>query len=209
MSIMLNEFVDKKNIIVEAPIEGKTKHFYMNGIFIQADVRNMNERIYPLHEIQNAVKNLQNRIVNGESVLGEADHPDTLTINIDRISHSIESMRMENNNGIGKLKVLNTVSGKIIQDLLREDIKLGVSSRGAGSVDSDGYVSDFEIVTVDIVVQPSAPNAYPVPIYESIFGTRQGNILANVTQGVMNNDKIASLHAEKELTKFINQLRIS
>ena len=206
MSIMLNEYIDKKNIIVEAPLEGKSKHFYMNGVFIQADVRNMNERIYPLHEIQNAVKILQERIVNGESVLGEADHPDALTINIDRISHSIESMRMDNNNGLGKLKVLNTTCGKLVQDLLREDIKLGVSSRGSGSVDGEGYVSDFEIVTVDIVVQPSAPNAYPVPIYESIFGTRQGRILASVKQGSMNNDKTAELHAEKELRKFINQL---
>lgn len=206
MSIMLNEYIDKKNIMIESPIEGKSKHFYMNGVFIQADVRNMNERIYPLHEIESAVKNLQNRIVNGESVLGEADHPDTLTINIDRISHSIETMRMDGNNGIGKLKVLNTPCGKLVQDLLREDIKLGVSSRGAGSVDGNGYVEDFEIVTVDIVVQPSAPNAYPVPIYESIFGTRQGNILANVKEGTMNKDKIALAHAEKELRKFINQL---
>lgn len=147
--------------------EGDNRTLSMNGIFIQADVKNANGRIYPLHEISSAVRSIQEQIKQGFSILGECDHPDNLNINIDRVSHEIIEMKMDGNNGMGKLKLLPTDKGKTIRALLESGIKLGVSSRGSGDVDPRGQVSQFEIVTVDIVAKPSAPNAYPTPVYES------------------------------------------
>ena len=147
----------------------------MKGIFIQGDVKNHNQRIYPASEIRSAVENLNEDIKNGITVLGEADHPENLGINISRVSHMITEMRMEGNNGIGKLKIIDTPLGNICKTIIESGGTLGVSSRGSGDVDNNGYVSNFEIVTVDIVVKPSAPQAYPKAVYEK----RLYNLLDN------------------------------
>jgi hypothetical protein len=137
------------------------KDLYMKGICIQGDQRNANQRIYPVREISNAVKTLNEQIQGGYSVLGEIDHPEDLKINLDRVSHMITEMWMDGANGFGKLKILPTPMGKVIETMLESGVKLGVSSRGSGNVnEANGYVSDFEIITVDIVAQPSAPEAY-------------------------------------------------
>jgi len=128
------------------------KDLYMKGICIQGGVKNANERVYPVTEIENAVKTLNEQISGGYSVLGEVDHPDDLKINLDRVSHMIENMWMDGPNGCGKLKVLPTPMGQLVQTMLESGVKLGVSSRGSGNVnEGDGKVSDFEIITVDIV----------------------------------------------------------
>lgn len=152
----------------------KEKSLYMEGIFIQGDVTNQNGRDYPKSEIERAVGELNNRIKNGYSVLGEVDHPDTLNLNIDRVSHTIEKMWMEGSDGYGKLRIIPTPMGNIIKVLLENNIKLGVSSRGSGEVDHHGKVRGFEIVTVDIVANPSAPEAYPRMVYESLMNMRGG-----------------------------------
>jgi hypothetical protein len=141
--------------------EGDKKNLYMKGVFIQGGVKNQNQRVYPLDEIQKAVNSIDERLKGGLSVLGEADHPEELTVNLDRVSHMIETMWMDGPNGIGKLKILPTPMGNIVKTLLESGAKLGVSSRGTGNVNESGQVADFEIVTVDIVAQPSAPDAYP------------------------------------------------
>lgn len=217
--VLLREFYTPKQSqsIIEArdvtSPEGKTlKHYYMQGIFLQGGIKNHNERVYPVEVIAQAVSSIQNRIQNGETVVGEADHPDSLTINIDRISHVIEKMWMDGNNGWGKLRVIPHVPcGAIVEGLLKEGIKLGVSSRGAGAVDDISQrVTSYDIITVDIVVQPSAPDAYPTPIYESIFGTKIGKQTYDTFSGaVLHNDNIAMKHTEKELRRFIESLKLS
>ena len=151
---------------------------YMKGILLKA----MLEIQQPLYkeEIHTAVKAINEKIKNGYSVLGEADHPDDLNINLDRVSHMITEMDTDGANGIGKLKILPTPMGNICKTLLESGVKLGVSSRGSGNVNEGGIVKDFEIITVDIVANPSAPDAYPDPIYERIMNHRRGNVLMDV-----------------------------
>jgi len=164
MSRQLFEYYspEKANIIVESSSDGKDLH--MSGLFIQGEVKNQNGRVYPQEEIQTAVESIGKRIQVGETVLGELDHPAELQINLDRVSHMITEMRVDGADGFGKLKILDTPMGKIAEALLKGGAKLGVSSRGSGNVNESGRVSDFDIVTVDIVAQPSAPDAYPKAI---------------------------------------------
>ena len=166
---------DQAKMVVES--EGhEGKDLYMKGICIQGGVRNANQRVYPVPEIAKAVKTLNDQISGGYSVLGEVDHPQDLRINLDRVSHMITEMWMDGPNGFGKLKILPTPMGQLIRTMLESGVKLGVSSRGSGNVQEDGsgQVSDFEIVTVDIVAQPSAPGAYPTVVYEHLMNTRGG-----------------------------------
>lgn len=182
------------------------KDLYMKGIFIQGGVRNHNQRIYPVNEIANAVESIRKRLDSGFSVLGEADHPDDLQVNIDRVSHMVTEMWMDGPNGYGKLKLIPTPMGNIIKTLLESGVKLGVSSRGSGNVQESGNVSDFEIVTVDVVAQPSAPEAYPTAIYERVMGSRRRAALMDVAYAV-NHDRSAQKHLENEVAKFISSLR--
>lgn len=194
------------NIITESIDDGKGgKNWYMEGIFIQGDKRNQNNRVYPINEIANAVKSLKEKISRGYSVLGEADHPEDLNINLDRVSHVIVDMQMHGNDGIGKLKMLPTPMGNVCKTLLESGVKLGVSSRGSGDVDSNGQVSNFEIITVDIVANPSAPDAYPKPIYEQLMNHRRGNAIWDVASAVKHDSK-AQRYLQEEVVKFIRDL---
>lgn len=191
-------------LVAERDNEGKD--LYMKGIFIQGEQQNHNGRVYPLTEISKAVKTLQEKIEGGYSVLGEADHPDDLNINLDRVSHVIENIQMNGSDGIGKLKLLPTPMGNICTTLIESGVKLGVSSRGSGNVTESGKVSDFEIVTVDIVANPSAPEAYPDPIYEQLMNHgRKGNVLMDVARAT-EHDKKAQKYLKEEILRFINDL---
>ena len=191
-------------LVAERDNEGKD--LYMKGIFIQGEKQNHNGRVYPLTEISKAVKSLQEKIEGGYSVLGEADHPDDLNINLDRVSHVIENIQMNGSDGIGKLKLLPTPMGNICTTLIESGVKLGVSSRGSGNVTENGKVSDFEIVTVDIVANPSAPQAYPDPIYEQLMNHgRKGNVLMDVARAT-EHDKKAQKYLKEEILRFINDL---
>jgi len=166
---------DQSGIVMESD-DKDGKHLYLKGITIQGGIRNANQRVYPVDEIERAVKTLNDQIQNGYSVLGEVDHPDDLKVNLDRVSHMITHMWMEGPNGYGKMKILPTPMGNLVRTMLESGVKLGVSSRGSGNVnDGNGHVSDFEIITVDVVAQPSAPGAYPTPIYEHLMNVRGGN----------------------------------
>tara|TARA_B100000927_G_C16470384_1_gene471314 strand:+ start:634 stop:1272 length:639 start_codon:yes stop_codon:yes gene_type:complete len=196
---------DQAQIVTESSQDGK--NLFMQGIFVQGDKRNQNQRVYPVNEISKAVKAIQEKIESGFSVLGEADHPDDLQVNLDRVSHMIEKMWMDGQDGYGRLKLLPTPMGNICKTLLENGVKLGVSSRGSGNVTEGGNVSDFEIQTVDIVANPSAPDAYPDPLYEQIMNGKRGNVLMDVASAV-NNDKIAEQYFQKEVQKFIEKLDI-
>ena len=210
MALYLKENLtfDRAQMVVESEGEGNGKSLYMKGIFIQGGVKNANERIYPVSEIESAVNTLNEQITNGYSVLGEVDHPDDLKINLDRVSHMITSMWMDGANGFGKLKILPTPMGELVKTMLQSGVKLGVSSRGSGNVnDLDGKVSDFEIVTVDIVAQPSAPNAYPKAIYEGMMNMRHGHKLLEIAKDVKGNKKVEK-YLKEEVMRLIKDLKI-
>ena len=205
---LLNEHLsfDQAKIVVESANEGKD--LYMKGICIQGGVRNANQRVYPVNEIGRAVTTLSEQISGGYSVLGEVDHPDGLNINLDRVSHMISEMWMDGPNGYGKLKILPTPMGNLVKTMLESSVKLGVSSRGSGNVteDGSGEVSDFEIITVDVVAQPSAPGAYPTPIYEHLMNAR-GGYKAFQTSREVQGDKQAQKYLKESLLGIISKLQ--
>jgi len=197
---------DQANIVLENANEGKD--LYLKGIMIQGGVRNANQRVYPVDEIGRAVKTLNDQITGGYSVLGEVDHPEGLNINIDRVSHMITECWMDGDNGYGKLKILPTPMGQLVKTMLESGVKLGVSSRGSGNVSEDGSntVSDFEIITVDVVAQPSAPGAYPTPIYEHIMNARGGMKAYELAQATKHDTK-AQKYLKESLINIINKLQ--
>jgi hypothetical protein len=202
---------DRAGMVVESIKEEGSdfKTLYMKGVFIQGGVKNANERVYPISEIESAVDTLNNQIREGYSVLGEVDHPDDLKINLDRVSHMITSMWMDGANGFGKLKILPTPMGQLVRTMLESGVKLGVSSRGSGNVnDMDGKVSDFEIVTVDIVAQPSAPNAYPKAIYEGIMNMKYGHKALELAKDIKG-DKKVERYLKEEVLRLIKDLKIN
>jgi hypothetical protein len=198
---------NEAQIIVESD-DREGKNLHMSGICIQGGIRNANQRVYPVSEISKAVKTLNDQIQNGYSVLGEVDHPDDLKINLDRVSHMITNMWMDGPNGYGKLKILPTPMGQLIKTMLESGVKLGVSSRGSGNVSSDGSneVSDFEIITVDMVAQPSAPGAYPTPIYEHLLNNKGGYSALRIAQEVKG-DPMAQKYLKESLLNIIGNLQ--
>ena len=198
---------DQAKIVLESEegSDGK-KSLHLNGICIQGDIRNQNQRVYSSQEIGKAVKTLNEQIAGGYSVLGEVDHPQDLKINLDRVSHMITKMWMDGPNGYGKLKILPTPMGQLIQTMLESGVKLGVSSRGSGEVDGSGNVQGFEIITVDIVAQPSAPGAYPTPVYEGLMNMKGGYRAYQVAQEVQGDTKAQQYIAES-LRRIISGLK--
>jgi hypothetical protein len=188
--------------------ENEGKDLYMKGICIQGGIKNANQRVYPVQEIAKATKTLNDQISSGYSVLGEVDHPDDLKINLDRVSHMITEMWMDGPNGYGKMKILPTPMGSLVKTMLESGVKLGVSSRGSGNMNEygSGEVSDFEIITVDVVAQPSAPGAYPTPIYEHLMNTKGGNMAKGLAAEVRNDAK-AQKFLKEALTNIIKDLK--
>lgn len=197
---------DQARILVEHGEEGK--NLYMKGICIQGGVRNANQRLYPVHEISKAVKTIAEQVTSGYSVLGEVDHPDDLKINLDRVSHMMTEMWMDGPNGYGKLKILPTPMGQLVKTMLESGVKLGVSSRGSGNVnESSGEVSDFEIITVDIVAQPSAPNAYPHAIYEGLLNMKYGHRALDVAADASADSKVQK-YLKEQVVRIIKDLKL-
>lgn len=184
------------------------KSLYMKGIIIQGGIRNQNQRVYPVREIERAIRTMQDQLKNDYSILGELNHPNDLNINLDRVSHAITEVWMNGADGYGKLKILPTPLGNIAKTLLESGIKIGVSSRGSGNVkeDGSGEVSDFEIITVDIVAQPSAPSAYPEPIYEQLMNTK-GGYKTLLMSKELTGDPQAQRFLKQSLLGFINKLK--
>jgi|TARA_Y100000389_G_scaffold178386_1_gene191543 hypothetical protein len=197
---------DQAQMVVESANEGKD--LYMKGICIQGGVRNANQRVYPVNEIGRAVKTLNDQVSGGYSVLGEVDHPEGLNINLDRVSHMITEMWMDGPNGYGKMKILPTPMGNLVSTMIQSGVKLGVSSRGSGNVSEsgNGEVSDFEIITVDVVAQPSAPGAYPTPIYEHLMNARGGMKAYELAQATKDDTK-AQKYLKESLINIISRLQ--
>lgn len=197
---------EQAGIIVESANEGKD--LFLKGICIQGGVKNANERIYPVNEIASAVKTLNDQITTGNSVLGEVDHPEGLQVNLERVCHVVESMWMDGPNGFGKLKILPTPMGQLVKTMLDSGVKLGVSSRGSGNVnEATGQVSEFEIVTIDVVAQPSAPNAYPTAIYEGLLNMKHGHKVLEIAREAKH-DTAVQRYLKDEVLKLIQDLKV-
>ena len=197
---------DQAKIVLERQEEENGKSLYMSGICIQGDIRNQNQRVYSSREIGKAVESLNEQISGGYSVCGEVDHPEDLKINLDRVSHMITNMWMDGPNGYGKLKILPTPMGQLVQTMLESGVKLGVSSRGTGEVDGDGNVSGFDIVTVDVVAQPSAPGAYPTAVYEHLMNEKGGYKAVQIAHEIKGDPKAQKYIAES-LKNIISGLK--
>lgn len=195
-------------VLEEADASGTGKTLYLEGICIEGNKQNANERIYPMHEIKRAVDTINKQIMEGYSVMGEVDHPEDLKINLDRVCHTVDKMWVDGEAGCGKLRILPTPMGELIKTLLKSGVKLGVSSRGSGNVDDrTGHVSDFEIVTIDVVAQPSAPNAYPKAIYESMMNMKYGHRLLEIAREAGEDNKVQR-YLKNEVVKLIRDLKI-
>ena len=163
---------DSVEVITEAKEDGK-KNYFIEGIFMQGDIKNRNGRIYPSATLESEMNRYQKDFIDTKRALGELGHPDGPQINGDRVSHLITDMRREGNDFYGKAKILSTPMGEIVKSLLDEGVKIGVSTRGLGSVKAgrDGVMEvqkDFHLSTVDIVTDPSAPNAFVNGIMENV-----------------------------------------
>jgi hypothetical protein len=189
-------------LIQESTTDGK--NIWLSGIFMQGEVKNRNGRTYPVNEISTAVNSGKQRIIESNGIFGELDHPPTLTINLDRISHIITELSLNGANGIGKIKLIETPMGSIAKELVNSGVKIGVSTRGAGSLDDSGIVSGYNFITIDLVAQPSAPNAYPTTIYESLKQYKNGHNIFSLAEQVRE-DKLAQVYLKKEILKFLNQ----
>ena len=208
MNNLLIENLSYDQAKMEMTHDGEGKNLYLKGICIQGGVKNANQRVYPITEINRAIETLNKQIKTGYSVLGEVDHPTNLRINLDRVSHMITEMWLDGPNGYGKMKILPTPMGNLVRTMLESGVKLGVSSRGSGNVNEhDGAVSDFDIVTVDIVAQPSAPNAYPTAVYEGLMNMNGGHRILEMAKD-LNQDQRVQKYFQAEVAKFIAELKI-
>ena len=168
---LIKEHTEQVKYLVEEKL-GKGKEYFIEGVFLQSNLKNRNGRVYPVEILDNEVKRYNDEYVNKNRAFGELGHPDSPTINLDRVSHMIKSLRRDGDNFIGKAKIMDTPYGKIVKSLIDEGATLGVSSRGMGSLDRKGDVSyvgkDFTLATAaDIVADPSAPNAFVEGVMES------------------------------------------
>lgn len=190
------------HLVQEASPDGKS--LWLSGIFMQAGIKNKNGPVYPVTEIGSAVEGALGRIKEQNGIMGELDHPQSLQINLDRVSHVITELNMKGNDAYGKARLLNTPMGNIARELINSGVKIGVSSRGAGNVNEGGDVSGFQFVTVDIVAQPSAPGAYPGSIYESLEHAKNGRNIESLAESVRN-DPAAQKYLKKEILKWLSE----
>ena len=180
---LISEFNDYaiSPVIVEGKEDGK-KDYFIEGIFMQSEIKNRNGRIYPKEVIQKEVKRYNKEFVEQDRAFGELGHPEGPTINLDKVSHMITKLEEEGNNFVGRAKILSTPNGQIVKNLIDDGAKLGVSSRGLGSLESKGnaqYVKDdFQLATAgDIVADPSAPEAFVEGIMEGVEWVYESGIL--------------------------------
>ena len=168
---LFSEAVESEVEYITEEKEGGGKNYKIRGVFMQADIKNRNGRVYPLDVLQKEVKKYNENFIKEKRAFGELGHPDGPTVNLERVSHMITSLKGEGKNFIGEAKIMSTPMGEIVKSLMDEGAKLGVSSRGMGSLRQKGGANvvsdDFYLATAaDIVADPSAPNAFVEGIME-------------------------------------------
>ena len=202
---------------IEYLTEGKGKEQYIKGIFMQSDLKNQNGRIYPHAVLKKEVNNFNNKYVAEGRALGELGHPMGPVINLDRVSHVIKELSEDGKNFVGKAKVMDTPNGKIVKNFISEGVKLGVSSRGMGSIKTNRkgvneVQKDFVLSTVDIVADPSAPDAFVNGIMEGKEFWWDGDIIrerdADFVKKAIYNATLRDLEAKKleMFEKFLGKL---
>jgi hypothetical protein len=214
---LIREEIESVNILTEEK-DGK-KSLYIEGVFLQGNIKNRNGRMYPLETLRREVGRYNESYVNAGRALGELGHPDGPTVNLDRVSHKIVSLKESGSNFIGKAKILSTPMGKIAESLISEGVKLGVSSRGIGSLKPtrEGFNvvgDDFMLATAaDIVSDPSAPDAFVEGIMEGKEWVWEGGILrerlAEQTRNKINNlvnSRKLEEHKLQIFNDFLNSL---
>lgn len=206
MKLITEELHDNLNILVEE--KGGKKSFYIEGIFAQSNKANRNGRIYPKPYMESALNNFQ-KLVESKRAMGELNHPPGPTINLDRVSHLIESMKWDGDNVMGRAKLLDTPMGKIAQGLIEGGVQLGVSTRGLGSIKtlSNGInevQSDFVMNTVDLVGDPSAPDAFVNGIMEGVEWVRTPD--GRLEEQTLEFIKKKKLNEQRKLALFSNFL---
>ena len=167
---LITETIENIEVLTEDKANGK-KDYKIRGVFMQADIKNRNGRVYPVDTLAKEVKRYTNEFINKKRAFGELGHPDGPTVNLERVSHMITSLKPEGKNFIGEAKVMDTPYGKIVKNLIDEGAQLGVSSRGMGSIQQQHGKNvvgrDFYLATAaDIVADPSAPDAFVEGIME-------------------------------------------
>jgi len=195
---------------VEYIVEGKNKQQYIKGIFMQSDIQNQNGRIYPYNVLKKQVKEFNEKFVKQDRALGELGHPSGPTVNLDRVSHIITELQEDGKNFIGKAKIIDTPNGKIVKNLLESGVRLGVSSRGLGSIKTNKsgvneVQDDFVLSTVDIVSDPSAPDAFVNGIMEGKEFSLTGEVEYHIQKEIKNTVK-ARLE-EKKIKLFQNFIK--
>ena len=190
---LISEAVENVEYITEEK-EGGGKSYKIRGIFMQADIKNRNGRLYPMEVLDEEVKNYNKNFIKENRAFGELGHPDGPTVNLERVSHMITSLKPDGKNFIGEAKIMDTPMGKIVKNLMDEGAKLGVSSRGMGSLRQKGGANvvsdDFYLATAaDIVADPSAPNAF-------VEGIMEGK------EWVWNNGSLVEAHVADLKKKF-------
>ena len=191
---------------VEYIVEGKEKQQYIKGIFMQSDIKNQNGRVYPFSVLKKEVRNFNEKYVKQDRALGELGHPMGPTVNLDRVSHVITELFEDGKNFVGKAKIIDTPNGKIVKNLLESGVRLGVSSRGLGSVKTNKngvneVQDDFVLSTVDIVSDPSAPDAFVNGIMEGKEFSLTGEVEYNIQQEIKNTVKFRLEQKKIELFK--------
>jgi hypothetical protein len=168
---LISEITEDTNVLTEINEETGKKNFFIEGIFMQGNLKNRNGRIYPSEVLEKEMKRYQKDFIETRRALGELGHPDGPQINGDRVSHLITEMKKNGNDFYGKAKILSTPMGEIVKTFIDEGVRCGVSTRGLGSVKQVNGVMevqpDFHLATVDIVTDPSAPNAFVNGIMEN------------------------------------------
>ena len=176
MKLISEQWCDNINYLVEQDPKTGKDHVYIEGIMLQTEVKNKNGRIYPKEIMQKEVKRYTKEYINEKRAYGELGHPEGPTINLERTSHLIQSLKEDGNNFVGKAKILSTPMGEIVKNLLADGARLGVSSRGMGSLKASSekggvqmVQSDFQLATAaDIVADPSAPDAFVNGVMEGV-----------------------------------------
>ena len=181
---LITETIEDIEVLTEANNSGG-KNYKIRGVFMQADIKNRNGRVYPVDTLAKEVKRYTNEFINKKRAFGELGHPDGPTVNLERVSHMITSLKPEGKNFIGEAKVMDTPYGKIVKNLIDEGAQLGVSSRGMGSIQqSQGrnvVGKDFYLATAaDIVADPSAPDAFVEGIMENKEWVWDNGILKSI-----------------------------
>jgi hypothetical protein len=178
---LIAEYIESDLNVITEKVNGK-KNLIIEGVFMQADSKNRNGRVYPKEILERAVNKYVTEQVNSGRAVGELNHPEGPTINLDKVSHKITELKFEGSNVVGKASILKTPMGQIVEGLLEGGVKLGVSSRGMGSLVSKNGVqyvgNDFMLATVDIVQDPSAPSAFVNGVMEGVEWVWNNGIIA-------------------------------